>query len=113
MKANSQAGETDQVEGSVIIPDESHKVADLHKSTGNQMTWLNEVVDKIFPIQTEAPIDSEAGFGTVFSGSHSAIIKETESVGELFEDHSPTTLPLYVALETVSELVSHENDLRS
>ena len=77
------------------------------------MTWLNKVVDKILPIQTETPIDSGAGFGTTLSASHYAIIKETESAGELFENHSPTTLPLYVALEIVSELVSHKNDLRS
>ncbi|KAL6320213.1 hypothetical protein AAG906_004722 [Vitis piasezkii] len=90
-----QAGETDQVEGSVIIPDESHKVADLHESTGDQMTWLNEI----------------AGIGIALSASHFATIKETESAGELSEDHSPTTPPLYVASETVSELVSHENDV--
>ena len=111
VEANSQADEIDQVEGSIIIPDESHKVADLHESTGEQKTGLNEIVDKILPIQTEASIDSKAGIGTELSASHSATIKETESAGELSEDHLPTTLPSYVASETVSELVSHENDV--
>ncbi|XP_057954885.1 golgin candidate 5 [Malania oleifera] len=99
-------------EGSSFVPDDSQNAIDLHESTHEQKTGIDEVVEQVSPGQVESSGTSQDGGETKSTALNSVDNGETESAGagELPENHFPNAFPSEGTADTVSKLVSHETD---
>ncbi|XP_048328426.2 golgin candidate 5 isoform X2 [Ziziphus jujuba] len=132
VQVESKDVEVDQVEGPIVVPDDSHNDS-VHEtiyeqktqveSTDEEKTQADETLERASPVQAETSTYRNTAETTEAADLHSIATEEVDGVGEYSKSHleddstgessktqTPSALPLDEASDKVSETVADEND---
>ncbi|XP_038717988.1 golgin candidate 5-like isoform X2 [Tripterygium wilfordii] len=110
IEVKSKAVEVDQVDGDNTGPDESHDTVNINEGTDEHKTQGKEIEEQSSPVEAEVTSDEQVEYGTEVAYQIPASADKIESAHEL---SFSTMVPSNDALETVSELISHEEAANS